>query len=414
MQVFGKEPASQFGPLKFQLVRDAMVAKGWSRSYINKQCGRIKRAFRWGVTRELVTSAFCGALREVEGLKKGRTTAPETEDVQPVARGVVEATLPFLSSVVADMVSLQLETGCRPGEVRLAALRCGPHRRRLGVSAGEHKTEHQDKDRVIFIGPQGQAILRPYLLRAATDYCFSPVDAVRQMRERREASRQTPMSCGNAKGSNRKSVPTGRATLRGHRVPAAAGFRPTNTVHLGRRARPVVGSSRCSQLRSFCVMPEGVAGSGVIRNRKPQEFAGDEMSKWDFARTRDPPLRGKHSHRVATGRKRSQATSTIPWYTDARRCGLASRPSWGRGEVADGPACYNPRRAALWLESMAMSDVTRILGQIESGDPSAAEQLLPLVYDELRKLAAARMAHEKPDQTLQATLAGARGLYSAR
>jgi RNA polymerase sigma factor (TIGR02999 family) len=50
-----------------------------------------------------------------------------------------------------------------------------------------------------------------------------------------------------------------------------------------------------------------------------------------------------------------------------------------------------------------MSDVTRILSQIESGDPSAADQLLPLVYDELRKLAAARLAHEKPGQTLQAT-----------
>src|SRR5262245_54420421 len=50
-----------------------------------------------------------------------------------------------------------------------------------------------------------------------------------------------------------------------------------------------------------------------------------------------------------------------------------------------------------------MSDVTRILSQIEQGDPAAAEQLLPLVYDELRKLAAAKLAHEKPGQTLQAT-----------
>jgi RNA polymerase sigma factor (TIGR02999 family) len=50
-----------------------------------------------------------------------------------------------------------------------------------------------------------------------------------------------------------------------------------------------------------------------------------------------------------------------------------------------------------------MCDVTRILGKIESGDPSAAEQLLPLVYEELRKLAAAKMAQEKPGQTLQAT-----------
>jgi RNA polymerase sigma factor (TIGR02999 family) len=50
-----------------------------------------------------------------------------------------------------------------------------------------------------------------------------------------------------------------------------------------------------------------------------------------------------------------------------------------------------------------MSDVTQILLQIDSGDPSAAEQLLPLVYDELRKLAAAKLAQERPGQTLQAT-----------
>src|SRR5262245_52634897 len=50
-----------------------------------------------------------------------------------------------------------------------------------------------------------------------------------------------------------------------------------------------------------------------------------------------------------------------------------------------------------------MSDVTRILSQIDAGDPAAAEQLLPLVYDELRKLAAAKLAQEKPGQTLQAT-----------
>ncbi len=50
-----------------------------------------------------------------------------------------------------------------------------------------------------------------------------------------------------------------------------------------------------------------------------------------------------------------------------------------------------------------MSDVTHILSQIERGDPQAAEKLLPLVYDELRKLAAAKLAHENPGQTLQAT-----------
>src|SRR6185436_16683889 len=50
-----------------------------------------------------------------------------------------------------------------------------------------------------------------------------------------------------------------------------------------------------------------------------------------------------------------------------------------------------------------MNDVTRILSAIEQGDPEAAEGLLPLVYDELRKLAAQRLKQEKPGQTLQAT-----------
>ena len=50
-----------------------------------------------------------------------------------------------------------------------------------------------------------------------------------------------------------------------------------------------------------------------------------------------------------------------------------------------------------------MNDVTRVLSAIEQGDPRASEELLPLVYDELRKLAARKLAREKPGQTLQAT-----------
>src|SRR5262249_9110772 len=68
-------------------------------------------------------------------------------------------------------------------------------------------------------------------------------------------------------------------------------------------------------------------------------------------------------------------------------------------------ACVPPLRtcaAALHLVAM-MNEVTRILSAIEQGDPSAAEQLLPLVYDELRRLAAQRLAQEKPGQTLEAT-----------
>src|SRR6516225_4824274 len=65
------------------------------------------------------------------------------------------------------------------------------------------------------------------------------------------------------------------------------------------------------------------------------------------------------------------------------------------------PRCWPVTPAAVILDHMA--DITRILSAIEQGDPSAAEQLLPLVYDELRQLAAQRLAHEQPGQTLQAT-----------
>src|SRR5262249_59277244 len=63
----------------------------------------------------------------------------------------------------------------------------------------------------------------------------------------------------------------------------------------------------------------------------------------------------------------------------------------------------NGCRSPVALCSCLMSDVTRILSAIDRGDPHAAEQLLPLVYDELRKLAAAKLAREQPGQTLQAT-----------
>lgn len=72
---------------------------------------------------------------------------------------------------------------------------------------------------------------------------------------------------------------------------------------------------------------------------------------------------------------------------------------------SNGNASLPPGKTiAPWIATIdPMADVTRILSQIEQGDPDAAEQLLPLVYDELRKLAAAKMAQEKPGQTLQAT-----------
>lgn len=68
-----------------------------------------------------------------------------------------------------------------------------------------------------------------------------------------------------------------------------------------------------------------------------------------------------------------------------------------------GPDVYFHEKSPTRVSRVAMSDITQILSAIQDGDPHAAEQLLPLVYEELRKLAAARLARERPGQTLQAT-----------
>lgn len=64
---------------------------------------------------------------------------------------------------------------------------------------------------------------------------------------------------------------------------------------------------------------------------------------------------------------------------------------------------YTRSQPQRFLKATPLSDVTRILSQIEAGDPSAASELFPLVYDELRKLAATKLMAERPDHTLQAT-----------
>ena len=63
--------------------------------------------------------------------------------------------------------------------------------------------------------------------------------------------------------------------------------------------------------------------------------------------------------------------------------------------------CFRLGEASYYDDSM--SNITQILSAIENGDAHAADELLPLVYDELRKLAAAKLANEKPGQTIQAT-----------
>jgi integrase len=125
-----------------------------------------------------------------------------------VADNVVDATLPHLPEVVADMVRLQRLCGCRPGEVSLIRPCDVDASGEVWVYQPEsHKTEHHGRKRIICIGPKGQDVLRPYLLRPAESYCFSPQDSERKRLAEMHAKRRTPLSCGNRPGSNRTRRP---------------------------------------------------------------------------------------------------------------------------------------------------------------------------------------------------------------
>ncbi|MFO0903224.1 MAG: site-specific integrase [Pirellulales bacterium] len=126
----------------------------------------------------------------------------------PVEDAVIGATLPHLPKVVQAMIQLQRLTGMRPGEV--CTIRPDDVDRTSEVwiyRPAEHKTQHRDRTRVVYIGPRAQEVLRPYLSRPATSYCFSPAEAAQEVRDRRHAQRKTPAGQGNEIGANRKRKP---------------------------------------------------------------------------------------------------------------------------------------------------------------------------------------------------------------
>ena len=225
-------PAAEFGPTKLKNVRQHLVSQGKTRSYVNKLTTCLKTALKWGVSEELLPAAAHQALLSVGQLKKGRTEAPETDGVKPVDEAIVNQTLPHLSGVVADMIRVQLLTGMRPGEI----IQLRPRdldRRPAGAweyRPESHKTEHHDKERCVFIGPQAQEILRPYLeggaggdfirLRDAEAYCFSPAESRAQYYAARSAQRKsriTPSQQSRKPKAKPKRAPSGRYTTSSYR-----------------------------------------------------------------------------------------------------------------------------------------------------------------------------------------------------
>jgi integrase len=186
-----------------------MIEANWCRRNINNQIGRVRQVFRWAVAKEFVPPFVHHGLVTLPALKMGRTTARESGPVKPVPDAIVNATVPFLSSIVAAMVQVQRLTGARPGEVCMIRTADIDKTEEVWIYRPvAHKTAHHGHSRDIFIGPKAKEILRQFLKPLNPQaFIFSPREADAERRENLRASRVTPLSSGNRPGTNRKHKP---------------------------------------------------------------------------------------------------------------------------------------------------------------------------------------------------------------
>jgi integrase len=240
-KLYGHIPAKDFGPLALRAVQDELVGRGLSRNVVNARLNRIKRCFKWAASCELIPAGVYAALRTVTGIRHGRGAARETQPVKPVPIEHVEAVLPFLPEPVAALVRVQLLTGCRAGEAMgMRALDLNTSGAVWTYRPGSHKNQHRGLERVIYLGPQAQAVVRPFLTTNLQAYLFSPrryVETMHARRAERRVTRRTPSELRRKRKEQPLRKPAERYDRRGYRQAilracAKAGVPPWSPLQL--------------------------------------------------------------------------------------------------------------------------------------------------------------------------------------
>jgi integrase len=206
-QLYGDTLARDFGPLRLKSVRQVMVDTGLCRNEVNKRTGRLVRVFKWAVAEGILPPSVHHGLMAVVGLRRGRADVRESRAVKPVPDAFVDAIRPFVSRQVWAMVELQRLTGMRPGEV------CIMRTCDLDTSGqiwtyrpSVHKTEHHGRERVVYLGPQAQSVLRLWLRPDLGTYLFSAREAMEEKSAIRREERKTPITPSH-RARKRKAKP---------------------------------------------------------------------------------------------------------------------------------------------------------------------------------------------------------------
>jgi integrase len=244
-QLYGHSVAERFGPLALKAIRQAMIDhpmmrrirtrnaqtgevqteqrvlhRGLARRFINKQIARIKRMFAWAVEEELLPVTVHQALLCVKGLKKGKSQAREKAPIRPVPDPFVEAVQPYLPPTIWTMIQVQRLSGGRPQDiVQMRAIDIDTTSPIWEYRPARYKTQHHhddiefDRQRIVFLGPRAQALLKPYFTLNVTDYLFSPIRSEQARNDNRRQHRRSPMTPSHSK---RKARGRKRAPLRAH------------------------------------------------------------------------------------------------------------------------------------------------------------------------------------------------------
>lgn len=171
--LYGDTNAVEFGPRALAAVRQVWIENGNARPTCNALTQCVKRAFRWAGANELVPGEVVAGLNTLDGLRRGRSDAYEPDPVKPVPLERVNEVLGELSPTVRAMVQFQLKTAARPGEiVKLAVGDIDKSGDVWTAKLSEHKTGYLGRERVLYIGPLAQDLIRDRLLRPSDDPLF--------------------------------------------------------------------------------------------------------------------------------------------------------------------------------------------------------------------------------------------------
>jgi integrase len=192
-ELAGAMDPDDFGPLELKALQAQWVGADLRRQTVNKQVGRIRRIFRWGVSEGRVRPDTLGALEAVDDLKAGRSEAEDYQDVPPVPLRDLVRTLRELPPVLQALVRWQYYVGCRPGEacrthaeelhrgeVRVKGRTVKIPAGAIAFTPGTHKNLLKGQHLVYLVGPRAQDAVEAFLGKG---YLFSPQTKARRKRK---------------------------------------------------------------------------------------------------------------------------------------------------------------------------------------------------------------------------------------